>query len=63
VRILGQGTFGRVVEAYDRETGTNKAIKIIRSVQKYRDAAKVELKILKELARKDPYNRRYANFD
>lgn len=63
MRILGQGTFGRVVEAYDRETGTNKAIKIIRSVQKYRDAAKVELKILKELARKDPYNRRYANFD
>jgi dual-specificity kinase len=58
MRVLGQGTFGRVVEAWDRDTNRSVAIKIIRSVQKYRDAAKVELKILKELARQDPYNRR-----
>ncbi|KAL3896687.1 MAG: hypothetical protein SGCHY_003915, partial [Lobulomycetales sp.] len=57
-RLLGQGTFGRVVEVYDREMDVHRAIKIIRSVPKYRDAAKLELKILKELKRCDPSNKK-----
>ncbi|KAG0030130.1 dual specificity protein kinase kns1 [Podila clonocystis] len=38
VKLLGQGTFGKVVECKDLETGNRYAIKIIRAVQKYRDA-------------------------
>jgi dual-specificity kinase len=33
-KLLGQGTFGKVVEAYDRRKGTKCAIKVIRSVPK-----------------------------
>jgi dual-specificity kinase len=38
VRLLGQGTFGKVVEAIDTQTNTRVAIKIIRAILKYRDA-------------------------
>jgi dual-specificity kinase len=57
VRLLGQGTFGKVVEAYDRHKGTRCAIKIIRSVQKYRDASRIELRVLSTLAQNDRHNR------
>lgn len=36
IRLLGQGTFGKVVEAYDRDMRTKVAVKIIRAIQKYR---------------------------
>ncbi|KAI8799819.1 kinase-like domain-containing protein [Cladochytrium replicatum] len=49
MRLLGQGTFGKVVEAYDRYNGTMVAIKIIRSIQKYRDASKIEIKMISPL--------------
>jgi dual-specificity kinase len=35
-RLLGQGTFGKVVEAFDNDTERWVAVKIIRSIQKYR---------------------------
>ena len=57
VRLLGQGTFGKVVEAYDRRRSTNVAVKIIRSVQKYRDASKIELRVLATLKANDEENR------
>ncbi|KAI8072317.1 kinase-like domain-containing protein [Gongronella butleri] len=57
LRLLGQGTFGRVVECFDRKQRTYCAIKIIRSVQKYRDASHVEIKILNRLKTQDPSNR------
>ena len=57
MRLLGQGTFGKVVEAVDRSTGTRCAVKIIRSVQKYRDASKIELRVLSTLAMNDKENR------
>ncbi|KAI9880265.1 MAG: dual specificity protein kinase kns1 [Pleopsidium flavum] len=56
-RLLGQGTFGKVVEAYDRRKGTKCAIKIIRSVQKYRDASRIELRVLSTLSHNDKENR------
>lgn len=56
-RLLGQGTFGKVVEAYDRRKRTKCAIKIIRSVQKYRDASRIELRVLATLASNDKENR------
>lgn len=56
-KLLGQGTFGKVVEAYDREIGTSCAIKVIRSVQKYRDASRIELRVLSTLQSNDKENR------
>ncbi|KAI9766892.1 MAG: dual specificity protein kinase kns1 [Geoglossum simile] len=56
-RLLGQGTFGKVVEAYDKVSRTKCAIKIIRSVQKYRDASRIELRVLSTLSSNDKENR------
>ncbi|KAJ1307557.1 hypothetical protein OPQ81_001654 [Rhizoctonia solani] len=79
VRLLGQGTFGKVVEAIDMAhplysaNGTRShlrpnsdyppnagrvAIKIIRAVPKYRDASKIEIRVLKRLKESDPQNTR-----
>ncbi|KAK9462159.1 serine threonine protein kinase [Lipomyces oligophaga] len=55
-RLLGQGTFGKVVAAYDKVRKTHCAIKIIRAVQKYRDASKIELRVLKTLSMHDRQN-------
>lgn len=57
IRLLGQGTFGKVVEAYDSRSRTKCAIKIIRSVQKYRDASRIELRVLQTLSHNDKENR------
>jgi len=57
VRLLGQGTFGKVVEARDRKRNKAVAVKIIRSVQKYRDASRIELRVLETLKRNDEENR------
>ncbi|KAK2750031.1 dual specificity protein kinase kns1 [Onygenales sp. PD_40] len=57
VKLLGQGTFGKVVEAYDKQKKTRCAVKIIRSVQKYRDASRIELRVLSTLASNDKSNR------
>jgi dual-specificity kinase len=57
VKLLGQGTFGKVVQAYDRRRNADVAIKIIRSVQKYRDASRIELRVLSTLACNDKNNR------
>jgi dual-specificity kinase len=57
IKLLGQGTFGKVVEAWDRENNTKCAVKVIRSVQKYRDASRIELRVLSTLKQNDKDNR------
>lgn len=39
------GTFGRVLECWDRKNKSYVAIKIVRNVEKYRDAAIIEVQI------------------
>ncbi|PHH70326.1 hypothetical protein CDD82_7206 [Ophiocordyceps australis] len=56
-RLLGQGTFGKVVQARDRRRNKLVAIKIIRSVAKYRDASRIELRVLATLKANDEKNR------
>jgi dual-specificity kinase len=56
-RLLGQGTFGKVVQATDRKRNQAVAVKIIRSVQKYRDASRIELRVLATLKANDANNR------
>ncbi|CAH7670373.1 kinase-like domain-containing protein [Phakopsora pachyrhizi] len=63
VRLLGQGTFGKVVQAVDLHSPIDRygrrkevAVKVIRAVQKYRDASKIEIKVLNLLRDRDPDN-------
>lgn len=56
-KLLGQGTFGKVVQANDKKRNKLVAIKIIRSVQKYRDASRIELRVLSTLKANDSENR------
>eukprot|EP01102_Stenamoeba_stenopodia_P020673 TRINITY_DN814_c1_g1_i1.p1 TRINITY_DN814_c1_g1~~TRINITY_DN814_c1_g1_i1.p1 ORF type:complete len:599 (-),score=63.06 TRINITY_DN814_c1_g1_i1:274-1881(-) len=52
--FLGEGTFAKVVECWDRVTKTRVAIKIVRSLQKYKDAALMELNTLAAISDRDP---------
>jgi len=58
VEQIGQGTFGKVAKALDQDTRKHVAVKIIRAVPKYQEAAKAELRVLTDLARRDPSNKR-----
>ncbi|KAG5018749.1 hypothetical protein JHK87_014604 [Glycine soja] len=50
---MGEGTFGRVLECWDRQTREYVAIKVVRSIRKYRDAAMLEIDVLQQLAKND----------
>lgn len=62
VNTLGEGTFGKVVRVTrkkDEKKGSDKvpnekALKIIKALPKYRDAAKMEIKVLQKLKERDP---------
>ncbi|KAF5179990.1 Serine/threonine-protein kinase AFC1 [Thalictrum thalictroides] len=51
---MGEGTFGRVLECWDNEKKEMVAIKIVRSIHKYREAAMIEIDVLQKLAKYDP---------
>ncbi|CAF0964137.1 unnamed protein product [Adineta steineri] len=55
-RTLGEGTFGKVVEVRDLrgDGSTRLALKIIKNVEKYREAARLEINVLKTINEKDP---------
>ncbi|XP_041022489.1 serine/threonine-protein kinase AFC3-like isoform X3 [Juglans microcarpa x Juglans regia] len=53
---IGEGTFGRVLECWDRQTREYVAIKVVRSIRKYRDAAMIEVDVLQHLAKNDKGN-------
>ncbi|GIZ46829.1 hypothetical protein CKM354_000993800 [Cercospora kikuchii] len=57
ISLLGQGTFGKVVRAVDTRTRKEVAVKIIRAVPKYRDASRIELRVLQTLRAADEHNR------
>ncbi|KAK8950835.1 Serine/threonine-protein kinase AFC2 [Platanthera zijinensis] len=48
---MGEGTFGQVLECWDREAKEMVAIKVVRGVKKYWDAAKIEIDVLQQLAK------------
>ncbi|XVE92299.1 hypothetical protein REPUB_Repub01dG0085100 [Reevesia pubescens] len=52
-RKVGEGTFGQVLECWDRETKEMVAIKVVRSIKKYREAAMMELEVLQLLGKYD----------
>jgi len=55
---LGEGTFGKVLRCKDLDTNETVAVKVIKNIEKYRDAADLEINVLKTIAEKDP-NQKY----
>ena len=55
--VAGQGTFGTVLDVFDTHTHSRLALKVVRSVPRYLDAAAVEVDILSKIARADPLGR------
>jgi len=51
---LGEGTFGKVVKVKELNTDVVLALKIIKNVDKYREAAKLEVNVLEKIQEKDP---------
>jgi len=51
---LGEGTFGKVVECWDRRERLRVAVKVVRSVAKYRQAARLEIEMLQHVRAEDP---------
>ncbi|CAG0912831.1 unnamed protein product [Notodromas monacha] len=54
---LGEGTFGKVVKVQDTHKDRTLAVKIIKNVSKYREAARLEINVLETLRRRDPDDR------
>ncbi|KAK6920614.1 Protein kinase domain [Dillenia turbinata] len=50
---MGEGTFGQVLECWDRERKEMVAIKIVRGIKKYREAAMIEIEVLQQLGKND----------
>ncbi|XP_063720022.1 dual specificity protein kinase CLK2-like [Symsagittifera roscoffensis] len=51
---LGEGAFGRVIKCADHDrNGRRIALKVIKNVQKYREEAKLEIKVLETIIDKD----------
>ncbi|EDO33758.1 predicted protein [Nematostella vectensis] len=55
--LLGEGTFGKVLECYDKKTGDVVAVKVIKNIEKYREAAKLEIKVLEKINQKNRYGK------
>lgn len=58
--MLGQGTFGLVLEAWDRVEQKYVALKIVRAVKKYTDSAHIEIEILTKIQRSYSESKRNA---
>ena len=50
---IATGTFGQVLECWDRERKEMVAIKIVRGIKKYREAAMIEVDVLQQLGKHD----------
>jgi len=50
---MGEGTFGQVLECWDRKSKDLVAIKIVRGLKKYREAAMIEVDVLRAVGKYD----------
>lgn len=56
VKIIGKGSFGQVVKAYDHKTQTNVALKMVRNEKRFHRQAQEEIRILEHLKKQDKDN-------
>jgi len=54
MKLLGDGTFGRVLLAEHAATGREVAVKVIRDVERYTESAMIEAEILSDIFKADP---------
>ncbi|CEM19329.1 unnamed protein product [Vitrella brassicaformis CCMP3155] len=55
--LMGDGTFGRVLECRDEDTGRSVAVKVVRDIERYNEAAQIEADILQDIRGADPQRR------
>jgi len=58
-RVLGRGSFGQVVMAFDNQTKETVSIKIIKNKRAFHEQAKIEIRLLQtmnQLDKDDQYN-------
>jgi dual-specificity kinase len=60
LKQIGEGTFGKVLQCFDKETNQNCAIKVIRAIYKYCEAAKIEINILSDVKKRDVKNKSHT---
>ncbi len=51
---LGEGTFGKVVKVKDMQRNEVLALKVVRNVERYTEAAEMEARVLRKLGKWDP---------
>ncbi|XP_068228970.1 LOW QUALITY PROTEIN: dual specificity tyrosine-phosphorylation-regulated kinase 1B-like [Palaemon carinicauda] len=61
--LIGKGSFGQVVKAYDHEEQTWTAIKIIKNKKPFLNQAQIEVKLLEMMNRADSDNKYYIGKD
>ncbi|CAE6910555.1 AFC3 [Symbiodinium sp. CCMP2592] len=58
--LLGDGAFGRVLRATDMKDDSDVSLKVIRDVERYRENAMIEAKILEDIREADPNRTSYC---
>ncbi|CAH8831240.1 unnamed protein product [Trichobilharzia szidati] len=58
LKVLGKGSFGQVVKAYDHKTGVYVALKMVRNEKRFTNQAAEEIRILEQLKQQDKDNTR-----
>lgn len=53
IKMLGRGSFGQVVQAYDRQNGEYVGIKIIKNRKSFAAQGQIEIRILEHLNTRD----------
>ena len=56
LKVLGKGSFGQVLKAYDHKMQTHIALKVVRNEKRFHRQAQEEVKILEHLRRQDKDN-------
>ncbi|KAM3174111.1 hypothetical protein ACTXT7_011185 [Hymenolepis weldensis] len=56
-KILGEGSFGQVLECIDKSTDSRVAVKALKRLEDYQEAARHEVDVLDLIAKSDRYNR------
>ena len=56
IKVIGKGSFGQVVKAYDHKTHMHVALKMVRNEKRFHKQAQEEVRILEHLRKQDKDN-------